>query len=87
MSIVSYFGSLWCSLEEERYLTLVEKDLAGFSKEISVNRVLIFPPLSSRYRFLIHKVVERWPKLKSCSIGSEPIRRTVVYFEELARIQ
>jgi predicted RNA-binding protein Jag len=86
MSTVSNFGSLWCS-SEDRYLTLVEKDLASFSRERSVNSVLIFPPLSPRFRFLIHKVVERWPELKSCSIGSEPKRRTVVYFEEIAHIQ
>ena len=85
--MISNFGSSWCSLDEDHYLTLVGKDLASFSKGTSVNRVLIFPPLSSRYRFLLHKVVERLPELKSCSVGSEPYRRTVVYFEDIERIQ
>ena len=86
MSSVSNFGVLCCSSEEERYLTLVENDLTVFSKERSLNRVLIFPPLSSRSRFFIHKVVERWPELKSCSLGSEPNRRTVVYFKQIVHI-
>ena len=86
MSTVSNFGVLWCSSEEERYLTLVENDLTFFSKKRSVKRVLVFPPLSSKFRFFIHKVVERWPELKSCSIGSEPNRRTVVYFKQIVPI-
>ena len=83
--MISNIGSTWCSLEEEHYLTLVDKDLASFSTERSVNKVLVFPPLCSRLRFLLHKVVEGLPGLESCSIGSEPNRRTVVYFEEITR--
>ena len=87
MSMVRNFGSSWCSVQEEHYLTLVENELARFSKERSVNSILVFPPLSSRFRFLTHKVVAQLPKLQSCSVGTEPKRRTVVYFKKIARQQ
>ncbi|XP_070541393.1 protein starmaker-like [Ptychodera flava] len=42
------------------------------------NRLLVFPPLLSHYRFLIHNVTEDFTFLTSFSIGENESRRTVV---------
>ncbi|PIK48349.1 hypothetical protein BSL78_14798 [Apostichopus japonicus] len=49
-----------------------------YPKSHSSCSVLIFPPVVSHYRFLIHKFVEDFPELTSFSIGVEDRRRTVV---------
>ena len=76
----SNFGGQWCTLEEERFLKLLEEDLTGFLNRGKFNRVLLFPPLSSKLRFILHKVVESYPTLGSHSVGKEPNRRAAVYF-------
>lgn len=47
-------------------------------KESALESVLVFPPVTSHYRFLIHKFVEDIPELTSFSIGAEDRRRTVI---------
>ena len=41
--------------------------------------ILLFPPLSPRGRFLIHKCAENFDLLKSISIGSGEKRRVVIF--------
>ena len=42
------------------------------------NKVLLFPPLTARGRYLIHKCAET-ASFSSLSVGLEPYRRVVVY--------
>ena len=64
---------------ECNFLEQVEEELTKFVKNSKHNRVLVFPPLASQYRFLIHQLVGNCPALQTVSIGQGKERRTVVY--------
>ena len=64
---------------ECHFLEQVEEELTKFVKNSKHNRVLVFPPLASQYRFLIHQLVGNYPALQTVSIGQGKERRTVVY--------
>lgn len=53
-------------------------DVAHFLERKLIKSVLLFPPVHSFYRLLIHKTVEEFPLLCSFSIGEGEDRRTVV---------
>lgn len=64
---------------ECNFLEQVDEELTKFVKNSKHNRVLVFPPLASQYRFLIHQLVGNYPALQTVSIGQGKERRTVVY--------
>lgn len=45
--------------------------------------VLLFPPMPSRLRFLIHKTAEKFPELSTFSVGEACSRRVAVCYSEL----
>lgn len=64
---------------ECNFLEQVDEELTKFVKNSKHNRVLLFPPSASQYRFLIHQLVGNYPALQTVSIGQGKERRTVVY--------
>ena len=78
--MVFHFDGRYRSALECTFLEQVEEDLTQFWSIYRDNSVLVFPPLSAGYRFLIHQFVGRSPKLQTVSIGQGQERRTVVYF-------
>lgn len=78
--MVFHFDGRYRSALVCKFLGQVEEDLAEFWSICGDNSVLVFPPLSARYRFLIHQLVGQNSKLQTVSIGQGWERRTVVYF-------
>ncbi|XP_046851206.1 R3H and coiled-coil domain-containing protein 1-like [Xenia sp. Carnegie-2017] len=78
--MITSLGIYLHDINEERFVEFIEKELSYFGKQRSSNAVLLFPSLSARYRFLIHKIVDKFSAFESYSIGSDPWRRPVVYF-------
>ncbi|RZF34157.1 hypothetical protein LSTR_LSTR003567, partial [Laodelphax striatellus] len=70
------------SLEDDSFLEVVREDIKQFlSASEDVKRVLLFPPLNSRRRFLIHNFIqENFKKhnLRTFSVGQNSQRRTAV---------
>ncbi|MBN3290045.1 R3HC1 protein, partial [Polypterus senegalus] len=54
------------------------EDLDNFMQEEDQKKVLLFPPLPNRLRYLIHRTTEKYEPLSTFSIGSDRSRRTVV---------
>ncbi|XP_033756923.1 uncharacterized protein LOC117339450 isoform X2 [Pecten maximus] len=70
------------SSEEEHFIELVHKDIEHFLKCYTIKSVLLFPPLSSFHRLLIHKVAEDYQQLHTFSVGQGQSRRTTVCLQE-----
>ena len=77
--MVLYFDGRYRSLIECNFLEQVEEELTKFWSTCSDNSVLVFPPLSARYRYLIHQLVGAGARLQTVSVGQGRQRRTVVY--------
>lgn len=55
-----------------------------FQRDIQKS-VLLFPPLPSRLRYLIHKTTEKYPNLATFSVGEDWCKRVVVCYHQLRR--
>ncbi|XP_073324739.1 R3H and coiled-coil domain-containing protein 1 [Pagrus major] len=66
-----------------QFLHQVKDELETYQKKSKRTRVLLFPPLPSRLRYLIHNQVEDLPNLTTFSVGESWCRRVVVCHSEL----
>ncbi|KAK6185755.1 hypothetical protein SNE40_007917 [Patella caerulea] len=73
-----YIDDRYLSLQDTQFLEFVEADIQEFLQSATETRVLVFPPVDSYHRLLIHKVIEPNKLLRSFSIGEGDNRRTVV---------
>ncbi|KAL5017164.1 hypothetical protein ScPMuIL_006753 [Solemya velum] len=65
-----------------KFVELVQADLQHYLKDALIDRVLLFPPVDSYHRLLIHRTAEEYPSLHTFSIGDGNARRTVVCLQE-----
>lgn len=66
-----------------QFMDLVKDELETYQQKEDRRRVLLFPPLPSRLRYLIHVYVEDLPELTTFSVGESWCRRVVVCHSEL----
>ncbi|XP_063067172.1 R3H and coiled-coil domain-containing protein 1, partial [Engraulis encrasicolus] len=69
--------------QENVFIHAVLDELDDFLQKDEPKSVLLFPPLPSRLRYLIHKSVESHPELSTFSVGEGWCRRVVVCFSHL----